>query len=87
MIPEQQGKSILKYKNENWNKSLFIWGRGYITLKKEGKNSTIETKFDKFVNKVSMLETSNKVDKEKVAKENNISLSRYPTASLPSDIV
>ena len=55
--------------------------------KKRIKNSTIETKFDKFVNKVSIVETSNKVDEEKVTKENNISLSMDPTASLPSVIV
>ena len=41
--------------------------------KKEEKNSTIENKFDKFGNQVSMLETSNKVDEEKVTNENNIS--------------
>ena len=44
-------------------------------------------KFDKFGNKVSMLETSNEVDEVKFTKEDNILLSRYPTASLPSDIV
>ena len=34
-----------------------------------------------------MLETSNEVDEGRVTKEDNISLSRYPTASFPSDIV
>ena len=34
--------------------------------KKKVKNSTIETKFDKFGNKVSRFETSNKFDEEKV---------------------
>ena len=34
-----------------------------------------------------MLETSKEVDEEKVAKENNISLSGDPTASFPSGIV
>ena len=36
---------------------------------KKVNNSTIEIKFDKFGNKVSMLETSNEVDEEKVTKE------------------
>ena len=49
--------------------------------------STIDTKFDKFGNKFSMLETSSKVDKEKVTKEKNIPLSRDLTASFPSGIV
>ena len=44
--------------------------------KEEGKHSTIENKCDKFGNKVSMLETSNEVDEEKVTKEKNISFSR-----------
>ena len=48
---------------------------------------TIETKFYKSGNKVSMLETSNKFDEEKVTKEDNIWLSRDPNASFPSDIV
>ena len=34
-----------------------------------------------------MLKTSNEVDEEKVTKENNISLSRDTTASLPLDKV
>ena len=55
--------------------------------KKKVKKSTIETKFDKLGNKVSMLENSKKVDEYKVTKENNISLSRYPTALSPSGIV
>ena len=43
------------------------------TIKKEeGKNSTIATSIDKCGNKVSILEPSNKVDDEKVTKENNI---------------
>ena len=49
--------------------------------KKRVKKSTIETKFDKFGNKLSMLENSNKDDEEKVTKENNISLSADPTDS------
>ena len=48
--------------------------------KKRVKNSTVETKFDKFGKKVSMLETSNEVDEEKVTKQKNISLSRDPTS-------
>ena len=57
-------------------------------MKKERiKKSTIGTKFYKFGNKVSIIETSNVVDKEKVTKENNTSLSRYPTDSIPSVIV
>ena len=64
----------------------------YIHLKKElytiknkrVKNSTIETKFDKFGNKVSMIETSNKFDRYKVIKEENLSFSRDTTASFPS---
>ena len=34
-----------------------------------------------------MIENSNKLYEEKITKENNISLSRNPTASLPSGIV
>ena len=33
-----------------------------------------------------MIETSNKVDKEEVNKENNISFSRDPTSSFPSGV-
>ena len=79
MIPEQQGKSILKYKNENWNKSLFIWGRGYITLKLRGKQIYHWDKTWNFCNKVAMIGTSNEVDEEKATKENNILFLRDPT--------
>ena len=51
------------------------------------KKSTIETKFDKDGNNISMLETSNEVDKEKVTKDKNISLSRDPIYSFPSGIL
>ena len=47
----------------------------------------MENKFDKFGNKVSMLETPNEVDEYKVTKENNISFSRDLNASFPSGIV
>ena len=40
--------------------------------KKGGKTSTIETKFDKLGNNVSMIVTSHEVDEEKLAKENNM---------------
>ena len=55
--------------------------------KKKGKNSITETKFDKFGNKFSILETSNYVDEEKRIKENNILLYRDSIASFPSAIV
>ena len=55
--------------------------------KEENKNSTIDTKFDTFGNKVSMIETSNEVDEWKVTKEKNISFSRDTTASSSSGIV
>ena len=51
------------------------------TLKKTENNSTIETKFDQCGNKVSMYETVKEVDKDTVTKENNILLTREPTAS------
>ena len=54
---------------------------------KKVKIYTIETRFDKFGNKVSMLGTWNKFDEEKVTNGNNSSLSMDPTASLPSGIV
>ena len=55
--------------------------------KKKVKIYTIDTKFDKYGNKVSMLETSKGIAEWKVTKENNISLSRYPTDSFTSVIV
>ena len=55
--------------------------------KEEGKKSNIETKFDKFGNQVSIIETSNKFDDEKVTNEKNISLSGDPTGSFPSGVV
>ena len=51
---------------------------------KKGKKSTIETKFDQYGNKFSMLETVKEVDEKTVTKENNILLTREPTASLLS---
>ena len=92
-----------KQRNENYGKTeknyLETWqwrnGKNNIHPKKElhtiknkkTKNYTIGTKFDKFVTKVSMIETPKKVYEEKVTKENNISLSRDPTTSFPSGIV
>ena len=55
--------------------------------KEESGNSTIETKIDKLGNKISMHETSNGVDEDKVTKDTNISFSRGTPASLPSGIV
>ena len=55
--------------------------------KKKVKNSTIETKFHKLGNKISMLENSNEVNEGKVTKKNNILLSRDTTVSLPLGIV
>ena len=54
-----------------------------IKKKKKVKKSTIETKFCKFGNKVSMVETSNKVDEQIITKEEIFSLSWGPTASFP----
>ena len=72
---------------QKWNNKLIIWRRNYISTQNSEKTSTIETKFDKNGNKISMLETSNEVDEEKVTKDNNISLSRDPIASLPPGIL
>ena len=55
--------------------------------KKKMKSSIIETKFDKFGNKVSIKETSNEVYKGKVTNEKNISLSRDTIASFLSGIM
>ena len=49
--------------------------------------STIETKFDKHCNKVSIFETVKEVDEEKIIKEHIISLSRDKTTSLQYDNV
>ena len=54
---------------------------------KRGKNSTIDTKFDKNDNNISMIETSNEVDEKRVTKENNISFSRDTNDTFPSVIV
>ena len=45
--------------------------------------STIETKYDKYGNKVSIFETVKEVYEETVTKDNNIFFTRDPTASLP----
>ena len=62
----------MKLNNEKMGKKLVIWRKNYIPLKRGKKNSTIETKFDKNGNNISMLETSNEVDVEKVTKDTNI---------------
>ena len=81
-------RSILELDNEKMEKQIIHLKKELYTIKKRKvKKYTIETKFDKFGNKVSMLETSNEADYEKVTKENNISLSRDPTASLSSGTV
>ena len=49
------------------------------TIKRGKKASIIETKFDKFGNKVSMIENSNEVDEDKLTNEKKISLSRDTT--------
>ena len=54
---------------------------------KKVKNSTIETKFHKLGNKISMLQNSNEVNEGKITKENNILLSRDPTVTLTLGIV
>ena len=69
------GKQVIHIKRE-----LHATKRGGVTC-------TIDTKFGKFGNKASMLENSNEVDEEKETKDNNILLSRDPTASFPSGIL
>ena len=48
-----------------------------------GGTSTIENKSDKNGNRISMLDNSNKVNEEKLTKDNNFSLSRDHIVSLP----
>ena len=50
-------------------------------------NSTIDTKFNKYGNKVSMFETVKELGGETVTKENITSPTRYHTISLQSDNV
>ena len=57
-----------------------------IKINKEN-NYTIETKFDKDGNKVSMFETVKEVYEEKIIKEYIILLSRDNTTSLQADNV
>ena len=54
---------------------------------KNRKTSTIDTKYDKNNNKISMPENPNEVDKQKVTKDNNISLSMDSIDSLTSGIL
>ena len=75
-------KAILKLDNEKKEKQIINLKEELHTIKKQGEHSTIEKKFDKFGDKFSIIETSNKVDGDKLTKENNISLSRDPNASL-----
>ena len=85
---EKQRKTRFKLENEKIEQKIIHLNKQLHTIKNNKvENSTIQTKFDKFGNIFSMLETSNKVDEEKITKENNISLSRYPNDSLPSVIV
>ena len=77
-----EGKKI-KFKNEKQKDTLFIILKKN-TIKKREKNSTIETKYDKYSNEVSLFETVKKLNEEKVTKENNILLKREPTTSLLS---
>ena len=82
----KQVKAILNINNKKWRNKSVIWRRNYIPLKR-GKNSTIDTKFDKNDNNISMIETSNEVDEKRVTKENNISFSRDTNDTFPSVIV
>ena len=54
------------------------------TVKKKKNNSTIQTKFYQYGNKVSMFETVKEVDEQIVTKDKNIQLKSEPTASLLS---
>ena len=56
-------KYILKLGNEKVEQQIIHPKKDLHTIKnKRVKNSTIETKFESFGNKVSMIETSNRVD-------------------------
>ena len=56
-------KVILKLNNEKMEKQIIHLKKElYTTIKKKIKKSTIDTKFDKFGNKVPLLKTSNGVD-------------------------
>ena len=59
----------MKLNNEKMEIQISQLKKKYIPLKKWRNNSTIETKFDKNGNNISMLETSNEADEGKVTKE------------------
>ena len=65
----KQGNDYSGKINWSWNLTIKNGNTNYLSeegityqKKEENKNSTIETKFDKFGDKVSMLETSNELD-------------------------
>ena len=83
----KKGQICKYWEKRSWNLTIKMEQNssseeGIKQYKKEGRTfSTIETKFYKFGNKVSMLDTSNEADEEKITKQNNISFSRDSTAS------
>ena len=85
---KKREKLILKLNSEKMEKQIICLKKELHNRKKKKiKSSIIETKFDKFGNKVSMCETSNEVDEVKLTKDHNISLSKDTTASSQSSIV
>ena len=87
VIMEKPGNGNIETKHwKNWRNNCHL-KKELHTIKKRGGGFTIENKFDKNDNNISMLEASNEFVEEKVTNENNISLSRNTTASLPSGIV
>ena len=58
------GKQITKVENKNRKCKLFIKKRVTHHLKKEKKNSTIETKLDQRGNKVTIFETVKQFNEE-----------------------
>ena len=61
---------------KKWKDKLFIFKHSYIPFVLKENNSTIETKFHQYGNKVSMFEPVKEVDEETVTKENNILFTR-----------
>ena len=86
-VTEKRGENITKNANEDTKRENFKKKELNTIEKNREKSSTIETKFDKNGNKVSMHETVKAVDQEKIIKENIKSLTRDNKTLLQYDNV
>ena len=74
----------MKVEYEKMERQIIHLNQDLHTIENKENNSTIETKFDQYGNKVSMFETVEEVGEDTVTKEENILLTREPISFLLS---